>query len=115
MSALERIAELHGDPVTMSGSGQVCCPACGDEWPCPTRRLCDEYRRERIDGMKRQDFDELADERDAARADADRLAEAAETFLRMEYRRGGIPYEGARASLRAALAAHDATRAKEGL
>ena len=54
-------------------------------------------------------------DRDAARADADRLAEAAETFLRMEYRRGGIPYEGARASLRAALAAHDATRAKEGL
>lgn len=44
-------------------------------------------------------------ERDAARADADRLAEAAETFLRMEYRRGGIPYEVARASLRAALAA----------
>ena len=42
---------------------------------------------------------------DAARADADRLAEAAETFLRMEYRRGGIPYEVARASLRAALAA----------
>ena len=55
-----------------------------------------------------------------ALSDADRLAEAAETFLRMEYQHGKIrvradhPYEVAHAALLAALAAHDAARTKEG-
>ena len=119
MSALERIAELHTAQTRKAVDITpyvVGCAQCFKPWPCPTRRLCDEggAERDKIAHYLAGVIEGIEAARDAARADADRLAEAAETFLRMEYRRGGIPYEGARASLRAALAAHDAARTKEG-
>jgi len=97
VSALDRIAELHYKRFRRDPRVEPVCGACGVPWPCPTRRLCGE-----------------------AGADADRLAaivREADSLLNilagtMDYHRTAtrIRDEG-----RAALAAHDAARTKEGL
>jgi len=39
--SLERIAELHAERVS-TFDGHRYCSECSHDWPCPTRRLCDE-------------------------------------------------------------------------
>ena len=106
MSALERIAELHIELIS-HGVTVPYCAQCYWPWPCPTRRLCDERGAEALT------------DRDAARADADRLAAAAVAYINAieadtddtEHEAVGVAWD----ALDAALAAHDAARAKEGL
>jgi len=105
VSALERIAELH------SGKDGWCQGCSSKEWPCPTRRLCDEAAREAACADSATDalgvFLRVAvDERAAARADADRLADAIRNDLFGSF--------GKTESTAAALAAHDDARTKEG-
>ena len=115
MSALERIAELHYKRFRRDPRVEPVCGACGVPWPCPTRRLCDEAAREAACADSATDalgvFLRVAvDERAAARADADRLADAVNFAIAHS---AGM-YPGALDYLRQASAAHDATRAKEG-
>jgi len=107
-NALERIAELH---TARDADGN--CRVCGIyvAWPCPTRRLCDETTEHvwAATMLLNQEVEMYRSERDAARADADRLAAALAKAV--AYPRG-IPPD---CDVSAALAAHDAARTGEGL
>lgn len=113
--ALDRIAELHeGD----REPDPWCCDECGKPWPCPTRRLCDEaaaspeYLHARCDDaiasaerptvMLVDALGAAVAERDAARADAERLAAAIRGASVRTMRQED------------ALAAHDALTAEAG-
>jgi len=119
VSALDRIAELH---TARDADGN--CRVCGIyvAWPCPTRRLCDEAGPE--NGVW-QCLGQALTDRDAARADADRLAAAIVAYWSVDGHRndeGGsrttwdaAAFIEAKKLVAAALAAHDAARTKKGL
>ena len=115
MSALERIAELHTAQTRKAVDITpyvVGCAQCFKPWPCPTRRLCDEggAERDKIAHYLAGVIEGIEAARDAACADADRLAAAVNFAIAHS---AGM-YPGALDYLRQASAAHDATRAKEG-
>ena len=91
MNALERIAELHSEISRAHIGLPSICDACEHDWPCPTRRLCDEAAQHHAEwgcdecgeAFKRgaeagrdHASDECVMAEMAARADADRLAAA---------------------------------------
>lgn len=73
VSALDKIAELHS-PVA---DGYDLCHHCAQPWPCPSRRLCDEGGPTQAERDAFEEMREAIAERDEARADAQRLADAA--------------------------------------
>ena len=132
MSALERIAELHRE-ISRSHIGlPSICDACEHDWPCPTRRLCDEAAQHHAEwgcdecgeAFKRgaeagrdHASDECVMAEMAARADADRLAAALEHVADHRTHEGVPSYLACPRCVEAihsALAAHDAARTKEG-
>lgn len=68
MSALDEIAELHSEIDRSHLWLPSICDACEQDWPCPTRRLCDEALGNLIGCAA------CTADRDRWKADADRLA-----------------------------------------